>query len=232
MRNTSSTRTGSSACKPACGRRSPTRSRWGSGPTRWTRTRRWCGSSPTSCWRRRRCRTRGSRRWWTGSARKGAIDLVGAVGYYSLVSMILNVDRVQLPPGEGAAAGTSRHPLMPGTRRPGKRLPPGTAGGQTTPHSTGTLRHERQTAPLGFPDAARRLGVPVRVLRRAIRSGKVAAPPHLTATTPLSAEWVESTKAALEASPGADAQDAAAEGAALRALRGHVRLAEIRQPGA
>ena len=31
---------------------------------------------------------------------RGAIDLVGAVGYYSLVSMILNVDRVQLPPGE------------------------------------------------------------------------------------------------------------------------------------
>jgi 4-carboxymuconolactone decarboxylase len=31
---------------------------------------------------------------------KGVLDLVGAVGYYSLVSMILNVDRVQLPPGE------------------------------------------------------------------------------------------------------------------------------------
>jgi 4-carboxymuconolactone decarboxylase len=31
---------------------------------------------------------------------KGVIDLVGAVGYYSMVSMILNVDRVQLPPGE------------------------------------------------------------------------------------------------------------------------------------
>ena len=31
---------------------------------------------------------------------QGVIDLVAALGYYSLVSMILNVDRVQLPPGE------------------------------------------------------------------------------------------------------------------------------------
>jgi 4-carboxymuconolactone decarboxylase len=30
---------------------------------------------------------------------QGVLDLVGAVGYYSLVSMILNVDRVQLPEG-------------------------------------------------------------------------------------------------------------------------------------
>ena len=30
---------------------------------------------------------------------QGVIDLVGAVGYYSMVSMILNVDRVQLPAG-------------------------------------------------------------------------------------------------------------------------------------
>jgi 4-carboxymuconolactone decarboxylase len=30
---------------------------------------------------------------------QGVIDLVGAVGYYSLVSMVLNVDRVQLPEG-------------------------------------------------------------------------------------------------------------------------------------
>jgi 4-carboxymuconolactone decarboxylase len=37
---------------------------------------------------------------------KGVLDLVGAVGYYSMVSMILNVDRVQLPPGEPA-------PLLP-----------------------------------------------------------------------------------------------------------------------
>jgi 4-carboxymuconolactone decarboxylase len=31
---------------------------------------------------------------------RGVIDLVGAVGYYSVVSMVLNVDRVPLPPGE------------------------------------------------------------------------------------------------------------------------------------
>jgi 4-carboxymuconolactone decarboxylase len=31
---------------------------------------------------------------------QGVLDLVGAVGYYSMVSMILNVDRVQLPAGE------------------------------------------------------------------------------------------------------------------------------------
>lgn len=31
---------------------------------------------------------------------RGAIDLIGVLGYYSLVSMVLNVDRVPLPPGE------------------------------------------------------------------------------------------------------------------------------------
>jgi 4-carboxymuconolactone decarboxylase len=31
---------------------------------------------------------------------QGVLDLIGAIGYYSMVSMILNVDRVQLPPGE------------------------------------------------------------------------------------------------------------------------------------
>jgi 4-carboxymuconolactone decarboxylase len=31
---------------------------------------------------------------------RGAIDLIGVVGYYSLVSMVLNVDRVPLPDGE------------------------------------------------------------------------------------------------------------------------------------
>lgn len=33
---------------------------------------------------------------------RGIMDLVGAVGYYSLVSMVLNVAQVQLPPGETA----------------------------------------------------------------------------------------------------------------------------------
>ena len=31
---------------------------------------------------------------------RGVVDLIGAVGYYSLVSMVLNVDRVPLPAGE------------------------------------------------------------------------------------------------------------------------------------
>ncbi|MGA8195982.1 MAG: carboxymuconolactone decarboxylase family protein, partial [Acetobacteraceae bacterium] len=31
---------------------------------------------------------------------RGVIDLIGAVGYYSLVSMVLNVDGVPLPEGE------------------------------------------------------------------------------------------------------------------------------------
>ena len=35
---------------------------------------------------------------------RGVIDLIGAVGYYSLVSMVLNVDRVPLPAGEKATA--------------------------------------------------------------------------------------------------------------------------------
>ena len=31
---------------------------------------------------------------------RGVIDLIGAIGYYSLVSMVLNVDGVPLPAGE------------------------------------------------------------------------------------------------------------------------------------
>jgi hypothetical protein len=59
------------------------------------------------------------------------------------------------------------------------------------------------TSNLGFPEAARRLGVPLRVLRRAIRAGKIPAPPHLTATASLPAEWFASAQAAVEASPQA-----------------------------
>ena len=59
------------------------------------------------------------------------------------------------------------------------------------------------TAKLGLPDAARHLGVSVGVLRRAIRAGRIPAPPHLTATVALPAEWLESVKAAVEASPKA-----------------------------
>ena len=35
----------------------------------------------------------------TAFGERGVMDLVGAVGYYSLVSMVLNVARVALPAG-------------------------------------------------------------------------------------------------------------------------------------
>jgi hypothetical protein len=54
---------------------------------------------------------------------------------------------------------------------------------------------------LGLPEAARRFGVPVRVLRHAIRTGKLPAPPHLTATSGLAPEWLDRAQAAIEASP-------------------------------
>jgi len=56
---------------------------------------------------------------------------------------------------------------------------------------------------LGFPEAARRLGVPVRVLRRAIRHGKLPKPPHVAATAILPAEWLANVQAAVAASPHA-----------------------------
>jgi hypothetical protein len=59
------------------------------------------------------------------------------------------------------------------------------------------------TPTLGLPDAARHFGVPLRVLRRAIRAGKIPAPAKLTATSSLSAEWLASAKAAVEATPNA-----------------------------
>ncbi|MDR3532644.1 MAG: hypothetical protein P4L90_19090 [Rhodopila sp.] len=59
------------------------------------------------------------------------------------------------------------------------------------------------TITLGLPEAARSLGVTIRVLRRAIRAGRIPAPPHLTATVSLSAEWLSSARAAVEASPNA-----------------------------
>ena len=56
-------------------------------------------------------------------------------------------------------------------------------------------------ATFGFPEAARRLHVPVRDLRRAIRDGKIPAPAKLTATATLSAEWLAQSKAVVAASP-------------------------------
>ena len=56
---------------------------------------------------------------------------------------------------------------------------------------------------IGLPEAAHSLGVSIRVLRRAIRAGKIPAPPNLTATVVLSAEWLKSARAAVKASPKA-----------------------------
>ncbi len=57
------------------------------------------------------------------------------------------------------------------------------------------------TAPLGFPDAARRLGVALWVLRRAIRTGRIPAPPVVTATASIPAEWLERVEAAVKEKP-------------------------------
>jgi hypothetical protein len=59
-----------------------------------------------------------------------------------------------------------------------------------------------ESAVLGFPEAARRLGVPVRVLREAIRRGRVPAPPVAGALAALPADWMARVEAAIEASPG------------------------------
>ncbi len=59
------------------------------------------------------------------------------------------------------------------------------------------------TPPLGLAGAARRLGLPVRALRQSIRAGAIPAPPHLSATTPLPAEWLAGAEAAMEARPKA-----------------------------
>lgn len=59
------------------------------------------------------------------------------------------------------------------------------------------------THTLGLSEAAQRLGVPIRLLRHAMRSGKVPAPAHVSATVTLSDAWLESVLAAVEASPAA-----------------------------
>ncbi len=58
-------------------------------------------------------------------------------------------------------------------------------------------------ARLSLPEAARRLGVPLRVLRSAMRAGRIPAPPHLTAISVLPDGWLESVQAAVETSPKA-----------------------------
>jgi aryl-alcohol dehydrogenase-like predicted oxidoreductase len=58
------------------------------------------------------------------------------------------------------------------------------------------------TANIGFPEAARQLGVSLRVLRHAIRAGKISAPAQNGATARLSTEWLAQAKATVQATPG------------------------------
>lgn len=57
-----------------------------------------------------------------------------------------------------------------------------------------------ETTTFGFSEAAARLGVSIRVLRAAIRAGRVPAPAQNGATAVLNAEWLASVEAA---APGA-----------------------------
>ena len=57
---------------------------------------------------------------------------------------------------------------------------------------------------LGFAQAAQALGVSIRRLRQAIRSGKIPAPAaSVTAVSTLTPEWLASVKDAAKASSGA-----------------------------
>jgi hypothetical protein len=59
------------------------------------------------------------------------------------------------------------------------------------------------TSTFGFPEAARQLGVSLRVLRHAIRTGKIPAPAQSGATARLTGEWLATAKAAVAESPSA-----------------------------
>lgn len=56
---------------------------------------------------------------------------------------------------------------------------------------------------LNLPAAARRLGVSVRILRRAMRVGNIEAPANMNALTSLSHDWLAKTEATIAASPKA-----------------------------
>jgi len=56
---------------------------------------------------------------------------------------------------------------------------------------------------LSLPEAASHFGVPLWVLRRAIRAGALPAPEKLTATSFLPADWLASAQAALQEHPKA-----------------------------
>lgn len=56
---------------------------------------------------------------------------------------------------------------------------------------------------LSYLDAARSLGVPLRVLRRAIRDGRVPAPPAGGALAKVPHEWISHAQVAIAATPHA-----------------------------
>ena len=56
---------------------------------------------------------------------------------------------------------------------------------------------------LNLPAAASHLGVPVRVLRRAIRMGTIPAPAQLNALSLVSQDWLSSAESAVAANPKA-----------------------------
>ncbi len=55
---------------------------------------------------------------------------------------------------------------------------------------------------MGFPEAARRLGVPLRVLRQAIRAGRLEKPPVGSATAHVPAAWLAAAQARVESERG------------------------------
>ncbi len=57
-------------------------------------------------------------------------------------------------------------------------------------------------ATFGYSEAAARLGVSIRTLRRAVRAGRVPAPSATGATAPLTTEWLASVQAAAKENPG------------------------------
>ena len=57
------------------------------------------------------------------------------------------------------------------------------------------------TTQIGLPEAARHLGVTIRVLRRAIRAGALPSPGPMAATAVLYPEWVAGARQAAKAAP-------------------------------
>ena len=55
--------------------------------------------------------------------------------------------------------------------------------------------------PLGFPEAARRLGVSIRILRQAIRAGSVPAPPQVNASATVPAAWLAEVSEKAKSAP-------------------------------